>query len=692
MEKTMKKKETPAPVLDEKGRPPLKLNYPQTFKVGFAFAIIMLFWTAYDFVVPLLLEQAYGLPSWARGIIMGLDNLLSLFMLPLFGKLSDNAKGKLVKKWGRRTPFIVIGTVCAVVLMVFVPVVTLRQAEKADKLTTSIEAKLDSNEFMEPLLTEWYDNAVAGKEGSANYCDLTYLNQKGNNVSREEFISLRYYSKMTSKKAVLNMIGDTTYYYDANGDGKFTDDEIVTDLSAQSPVEGKTYQNLLDSNASYKKYVAAGMNNYISNEIHEKCTKTSEGVKSLVVYMVILLLVLIAMATFRSPAVALMPDVTPKPLRSQANAIINLCGGVGGAIAFLIYTVVLFGQRLENYVIIFGSVAGGMLLLLAGFLALVNERKMVAKCQEICKEYEIDDFAEGENPDAERFAEELISEGDAEYNLDSKPSGDAQQLLDTGAKAENKEQIAPETLEFAQQVVENTKKKRQTPKEWWSAKSELERGRLKSFALILASIFMWFMGYNAVSSNLSIYTTKALNLSAGIASIISGVSMGISAIAFIPVGYMAAKIGRRKSIMIGFGMAVVSFVLIFAAVSPNDNAAIPAVLFALFYLIAGFGLIIANVNTFPMVTELSTAETVGQYTGYYYMATMSAQAITPAIGGAIMDAGGNKYLFLYSAICVVIAIALMIFVKHGDSAMTAKGRKLTKEEKKQIRLDALDAD
>lgn len=692
MEKTMKKKETPAPVLDEKGRPPLKLNYPQTFKVGFAFAIIMLFWTAYDFVVPLLLEQAYGLPSWARGIIMGLDNLLSLFMLPLFGKLSDNAKGKLVKKWGRRTPFIVIGTVCAVVLMVFVPVITLRQAEKADKLTTSIEAKLDSNEFMEPLLTEWYDNAVAGKEGSANYCDLTYLNQKGNNVSREEFISLRYYSKMTSKKAVLNMIGNTTYYYDASGDGKFTDDEIVTDLSAQSPVEGKTYQNLLDSNASYKKYVAAGMNNYISNEIHEKCTKTSEGVKSLVVYMVILLLVLIAMATFRSPAVALMPDVTPKPLRSQANAIINLCGGVGGAIAFLIYTVVLFGQRLENYVIIFGSVAGGMLLLLAGFLALVNERKMVAKCQEICKEYEIDDFAEGENPNAERFAEELISEGDAEYNLDSKPSGDAQQLLDTGAKAENKEQIAPETLEFAQQVVENTKKKRQTPKEWWSAKSELERGRLKSFALILASIFMWFMGYNAVSSNLSIYTTKALNLSAGIASIISGVSMGISAIAFIPVGYMAAKIGRRKSIMIGFGMAVVSFVLIFAAVSPNDNAAIPAVLFALFYLIAGFGLIIANVNTFPMVTELSTAETVGQYTGYYYMATMSAQAITPAIGGAIMDAGGNKYLFLYSAICVVIAIALMIFVKHGDSAMTAKGRKLTKEEKKQIRLDALDAD
>lgn len=678
----MKKKEKAAPILDEKGRLPLKLNYPQTFKVGFAFAIIMLFWTAYDFVVPLLLEQAYGLPSWARGLIMGLDNLLSLFMLPLFGKLSDNAHGKLAKKFGRRTPFIVIGTLCAVVLMVFVPVATLKQQAKAEQYTASIEAQLADDSFMSPLLSEWWDKAEAKESGSANYCDLTYVRDQ-NHLTKEDFVSIRYYGDMTSKKAVLNMLGDTTYYYKG---------EVVSDLSATCEETGKTYQEMLNSNASYKKYVASGMNNYISNGIHENYTKTKEGIQSLAIYMVILLLVLIAMATFRSPAVALMPDVTPKPLRSQANAIINLCGGIGGAIAFLIYTVVLFGQRLENYVIIFGSVAAGMLLLLAGFIALVNERKLVAKCQEICKEYEIDDFAEGENPDAEKFAEELISEGDANYALDSKPSGDAIETIDKSAVDIAHAELAPETVEFAKEVVANSKKKHASPKEWWGAKSDLEKGRLKSFILILASIFMWFMGYNAVSSNLSIYTTKALNLSAGIASIISGVSMGISAIAFIPVGYMAAKIGRRKSIMIGFGMAVVSFVLIFAAVAPNDNAAIPAVLFALFYLIAGFGLIIANVNTFPMVTELSTAETVGQYTGYYYVATMSAQAITPAIGGAIMDAGGNKFLFLYSAICIVIAIVLMLFVKHGDSVLSAKGRKLTKEEKKQIRLESLDAD
>ena len=712
----MKKKQAPAPILDEKGRPPLKLDYPQTFKVGFAFAIIMLFWTAYDFVVPLLIDNAYGLPSWARGLIMGLDNLLSLFMLPVFGKLSDNAKGKLVKKWGRRTPFIVIGTVCAVALMVFVPVVTLNQQKQSDEyIKTEVTQNLSDDAYMSDLLGDWFDYAVEVKEkGSANVaqlykavsandlCDLEYLKLNGYDYAEKDasgnltgkarnfFTSIRYYEKFESKKAVLNMLGKETFYYD---------DVEIQDMEQICEETGVSYKTMQQSNKDYKTYVASGMNSYKSFLIRQASIDGGHGsenysgfygVKSLVVYMVILLLVLVAMATFRSPAVALMPDVTPKPLRSQANAIINLCGGVGGAIAFLIYTVVLWGERLSNYVIIFGSLAGGMLLLLAGFLALVNERKMVAKCQEICKEYEIDDFAEGENPEAEKFAEELIAEGDADYNLASKPSGDAQVLIDQ--TPEENEQANSETLEFAQQVVENTKKKHQTPKEWWGAKSDLEKGRLKSFALILASIFMWFMGYNAVSSNLSIYTTKALNLNAGTASIISGVSMGVSAIAFIPVGYMAAKIGRRKSIIIGFGMAVISFVLIFAALRPGYENAVKAVLFSLFYLIAGFGLIIANVNTFPMVTELSTAETVGQYTGYYYMATMSAQAITPAIGGAIMDAGGSKYLFLYSAICVVIAIVLMVFVKHGDSIQTAKGRKLTKEEKKQIRLDALDAD
>ena len=654
--------ETPAESVGG-GKKRLKLNYPNTFKVGLAFAGICLFWNAYDFVIPLLLEHAYGLPNALRGIILGLDNLLSLFMLPLFGKLSDNAHGKLIKKFGRRTPFIVIGTICAVVLMVFVPVVTLNQQQTADATAASIEAQLNDDAWMESHLSEWYDNAVSG-EGNSYEVDLEYISRDG--LTREDFIGIRYDAKMVHKTGFLGFIGEEKFLYDGVEIAK-------ADLGNISPDGVRTYQEILDGNNLYKKFVASSINDYTSDVIYKTHTQTSEGVKSIAVYMVILLLVLVSMATFRSPAVALMPDVTPKPLRSQANAIINLCGGLGGAISFLIYTVVLFGERLHNYVIIFGAVGGGMLLLLAGFLALVKERKLVSECQEICKEHGIDDFDEEESPETRQKAEALMESSEDAPLQEEEPV---------------KPEISAETLALAKAKVA----KRKSPKEWWTSKSDLDRKRLVSFWLILASIFMWFMGYNAVSSNLSVYTTKALNLSAGVASIISGVSMAVSAIAFIPVGYMAVKLGRRKTIMIGFALAVVSFILICFAVAPNDKAIIPTVLFALFYLLAGFGLIIANVNTFPMVTELSTAETVGQYTGYYYMATMSAQAITPALGGAIMDAGQDKYLFLYSAICVVIAIVLMVFVKHGDSKKLPgeKKKKLTKEEKKQIRLDTLE--
>lgn len=666
---------------DGKELKPLRLDYKQTFKVGFAFAIIMIFWTAYDFVVPLLLEHAYGLSNAVRGLIMGLDNLLSLFMLPLFGKISDNAKGKLVRKWGRRTPFIVFGTLASVILMVFVPVSTLGQQQKAIDIENGIRAQLNDDTFMSERLEEFW-------ELGGNYCDRAYvqgdfgnIGSSSEGITYEEYLRIRYDANFSSTKAILGMLGAETHTY--NGEEVALDDPVAAGISGYDwDNDGViTYGDIKTGNDNYTKYVESGMSTYISETVYREATDTADGHTSLAVYMVILLLVLIAMATFRSPAVALMPDVTPKPLRSPANAVINLCGGIGGAIAFLIYTVVLFGERLENYVIIFASVAAGMLLLLAGYLAFVREKKMVERCHEICKEYGIED-------DEEETAAVAISPD--ESVVDSDEVMVARHSGGNGAEASAAEQpVSDETLEFAKAKI----RKLRSPKEWWEAKSKEERARLRSFLLILASIFMWFMGYNSISSNLSIYTTKALGLDAGIASIISGVSMGFSAIAFIPVGYMAAKLGRRKTIMIGLGMAVVAFVLVFACVYPNSNAAIPAALFALFYLIAGFGLIIINVNTLPMVVELSTEATVGQYTGYYYVATMSAQAITPMLAGLVMDHISNRGLFIYGAIFVALAIVFMIFVKHGDSKPVGKGKKLSKEEKRQIRLEAMgDAD
>ena len=642
----------------------LKLNYSQTIKVGFAFAIIMIFWTMYDFVVPLLLENAFGLSNTLRGLIMGLDNLLSLFLLPVFGKLSDKAHGKLVNKWGRRTPFILFGTIAAVVFMIFVPVTAQKQLVRSDAVRTSYEQKLNDDEFMDVRLNEFY--------GDSKYYDEVYIEETCG-VKKEQYLAIRYDNKLVAKSGFLGM-GGTTYTYDG---------KAVTENDTVETIHGnKLVKDIIKGNSDYKLYVATGMNAWISERVNEEVVSSKQGITSLALYMVVLLITLVAMAVFRSPAVALMPDVTPKPLRSQGNAMINLMGGIGGAIAFLIYTVALIFESLNTYAIIFGAVGCGMIVLLVCFMLLVNEKKMVEGCRQICEEFHVTDEDEGKE-DLQKIDEEiaelpneLVCQTEAGENADG----------EAAAKAE-----APKKrLSFTEKMERrfNEKYKDLSPEE---RKAKLEKAKFTSFILILASIFMWFMGYNAVSSNLSVYCVKALNLKASVASIISGVSMGVSAIAFIPVGYLAAKIGRRKSIMIGFAMAVVSFILILACIRPNEKQIVPAVLFALFYLIAGFGLIIANVNTFPMVVELAKAEDCGKYTGFYYTATMSAQAITPFIAGLVMDGVGMKILFLYSAICVFIAIVLMFFVRYGDSMQIQKGKKLTKEEKRQIRLDSMDS-
>jgi len=625
---------------------PLRLNYPITIKVGFAFAIIMMFWSAYDFVIPLLLEHAYGLSNMMRGLIMGLDNLLSLILLPLFGKISDNAKGKLAQKFGRRTPFIIFGTVASVVLMIFVPISAQPQLQSSENVRAGYTAMFNDDAFMQEKLTMFYEEAQAG---TPKYCDLTFLAM--NNVSREEFIALRYDDKLESSGGFLGA-GKKTYKYDGV-------EVELTDVVAG----GKTVQQIIDQNAAFDKYAEAGMETWISEQVNAASFQSRQGILSIVAYMIILLFTLIAMATFRSPAVALMPDVTPKPLRSQANAMINLLGGIGGALAFLIYTIVLFGDSLYNYTIIFGAVGGGMLLLLVLFLIMVKERKLVKRCENICVEYGITD-ADTEKAELEKLA-----------------------------KAGTEEAAESGKVSFVDKVEAkfNAKYANLSQEE---RRVKLAKAKNLSFFLILASIFMWFMGYNAISSNLSIYCVKALNLKPGVASIISGVSMLFSAIAFIPVGFLAVKIGRRKSIMLGFALATLSFVLLFTPIVVSANVELlKASLFAIFYLIAGFGLIIANVNTFPMVVELAKAEDVGKYTGFYYTATMSAQAVTPFIAGAIMDKWGNASLFAYSAVCVFIAIVIMLFVRYGDSQQIPKGKKLTKEEKRQIKLDAIgDAD
>ena len=586
----------------------MKLNYKRTIKVGLAFAIIMLFWTAYDFVVPLLLERAFGLSNSLRGVVMGIDNVLSLFLLPIFGKWSDNINTKR----GKRTPFVFIGTILSVVIMIFVPITASSQLKDAKSLRNKIYAVETTADFTyeasdgrvytsaDEFYTMMYETESKSGVGYA-YSDHDYLKLNDKN-SLEKYLEVAHYGVTEIKKD-----GGKYYRYETTiiYPSRITEAVEITEAE---------YKEIKARNEEYQRFVEPGIAVFASEEVNTKITKVHP--ERIGIYLAVLFLVLVAMASFRSPAVALMPDVTPKPLRSQANAMINLMGGIGGAIAFVIYTAGFIIAD-NPFTQIFAVCAAAMVLLLVAFLFLVNEPKYVEDCKKECEAYGISNDDEA---------------------------------VELGAPAKEEEQGENAEVISAEELAARKKKH--------------ERAFKRSFFFILASTFMWFMGYNAISSNLSVYCTKVLNQSAGVASIISGVSMAVSAIAFIPVGILAVKIGRRKSVLLGFSLAVVSFVLVFLFVRPDHMA---KYLFAIFYLIAGFGLIITNVNTFPMVLELSSSSSVGKYTGYYYISTMSAQAVTPFISGLVMDYFEDQYLFLYSAICVVIAFVFMFFTRYGDS-------------------------
>jgi MFS family permease len=194
---------------------------------------------------------------------------------------------------------------------------------------------------------------------------------------------------------------------------------------------------------------------------------------------------------------------------------------------------------------------------------------------------------------------------------------------------------------------------------------KLSKPEFMSLLLILGSVALWYMGYNAVTSKYSLYAEKVLNQNYDLTLMIA---QGAAIISYIPVGMIATKIGRRKTILAGVVMLATAF---FFAIFMTDKST-PVLMYVLFAL-AGIGWATINVNSFPMVVELAKEGDVGKYTGWYYTASMSAQVLTPVLSGAIMDIAGNMLpLFPYAAICVALAFVTMFFVKHGDSKPVAK--------------------
>ena len=325
-------------------------------------------------------------------------------------------------------------------------------------------------------------------------------------------------------------------------------------------------------------------------------------------FVIVLALLLIAMGTYRSPAVALMPDVTPKPLRSRANAIINLMGAVGG-VFYLAFAAVLYPnskvKALEeagkhvDYQPLFLIVSAVMFLAVGILFLTIRERKLTEENQAL----------EAQHP---------------EWNL----------AVDDG-----------------------------------SGNETLPKPVKRSLAFLLASIALWFIGYNGVTTWFSTYVDVVMGQGLGGASQCLLIATVGAVVSYIPIGALAAKIGRKRTIQIGIVLLAACFAM--GYVLTTMYTTITPVMFVVFALV-GFAWAAINVNSLPMVVEMCKGSDIGKFTGYYYTASMAAQVVTPVLAGTLMRQIDYRVLFPYAALFVALSFVTMLFVRHGDVKAAAK--------------------
>lgn len=433
----------------------MKLDNKRTILTGLAFLSICAFWQMYNSIVPLILTNTFHLNETYSGIIMAADNILALFLLPLFGSLSDRTNTRI----GKRMPYVLFGTGIAIILMNILPII---------------------------------DNSYSA-----------------------------------------------------------------------APSGFKTAS-----------------------------------------FVVVLGLLLVAMGTYRSPAVALMPDITPKPLRSKANAIINLMGALGGVIYLGVAAVMYPNSKVANlahvnYQPLFIVVASIMFVAIAVLFLTVKEPKLVAEQREL----------EAQHP---------------EWNL-AEDDGSGNETLPAGVK--------------------------------------------KSLGFLLASIGLWFIGYNAVETWFTTYVSNVMGQALGGASTCLLIATGGAVVSYIPIGVLASKVGRKRTIMGGIILLASCFGLGYFLTTTYSE--INLIMFIVFALV-GLAWAAINVNSLPMVVEMCKGSDIGKFTGYYYTFSMAAQVITPVLAGYLMRNVGYTTLFPYAALFVALSFVTMLFVKHGDNKPEAK--------------------
>lgn len=301
--------------------------------------------------------------------------------------------------------------------------------------------------------------------------------------------------------------------------------------------------------------------------------------QSLLYLMITIITMNFFMSIYRAPTVALMPDLTPSPLRSKANGVINFMGGVGSALTFI-----MAGFLLKvNDSMTFAAISAIMIITIIVMYLLIHEPKVI------------------------------------------------------------EEEKKPEELEELQGAA-------------------AEGGKTLSLVFLLLAIFFWFTGYNAVETFFSTYGQVVLNISTSQTAFMLAVFSGLFLIFAIPSGFIATRLGRKRTILAGITLLLLVFI---SLVFIRDTRIMYGIL-----AVGGISWALININSYPMVVEMTSNKKIGRYTGFYYFFSMLAAIVSPILFGFIKDQLGDSFLFIYSSVALVVAFFFMMLVKHGEAKTT----------------------
>lgn len=191
-------------------------------------------------------------------------------------------------------------------------------------------------------------------------------------------------------------------------------------------------------------------------------------------------------------------------------------------------------------------------------------------------------------------------------------------------------------------------------------------GEDKSLLFMLASIFLWFIGYNAIETFFTSYAKWYLGIGEAAGSLILGfVALGFLVFS-LPAGFIGARLGRKKTMTLGLALLVVLLGLAFYASTAVKTGAVIYVLGAIFFF-GGFAWALVNVNSLPTVVDMTSREKLGAYTGLYYFASQSAAITAPPLAGLFIDMLGYQALLPYSIVFLLASAVTLQFVKRGEA-------------------------